>query len=570
MNQNKNHRILKKSISLFFSILLLGFSLAAQTTAKRPNIILIMGDDMGFSDIGSYGGEIKTPNLDSLATEGLRFTQFYNTARCCPSRASLLTGLYPHQAGMGHMVYDRGTPAYQGDLSFDAVTIAEVLKQAGYDSYMSGKWHVTPYVVENPDKSNWPKQRGFDRFFGIISGAGSYYDPLSLTLENDYIAPWENFYATTDFTNYAVKYIEEHKTENPYFLYVPYTAAHWPMHAPEEEIAKYKGFYNEGWDALRAARYQRMKAMGIVDPQWQLTKRDSLVDAWSENIPDKEWEIANMEVYAAMIDIMDQGIGEIIRALKAKRELNNTLIFYLQDNGACAEDLSWMQSSSNDTILKPMAPGELQTQGMPERTRDGKLVRKMKDAWPGPPEGYTAYGRNWANASNTPFREYKHWVHEGGIASPLIVHWPDGIKKNKGSLQETPSHLIDIMATCIDVAGAEYPENYRGNKIPVPEGVSLRPVFEDDALIDRELYWEHEGNRAIRKGKWKLVSKVSKTRFVETPEKLPLDHWELYDMEKDRTEVKNLAEAYPNLVQELSEKWMVWAQRTGVIPIPRK
>ncbi|MGB5357155.1 MAG: arylsulfatase, partial [Eudoraea sp.] len=530
----------------------------------------IMGDDMGFSDIGSYGGEIKTPNLDSLATEGLRFTQFYNTARCCPSRASLLTGLYPHQAGMGHMVYDRGTPAYQGDLSFDAVTIAEVLKQAGYDSYMSGKWHVTPYVVENPDKSNWPKQRGFDRFFGIISGAGSYYDPLSLTLENDYIAPWENFYATTDFTNYAVKYIEEHKTENPYFLYIPYTAAHWPMHAPEEEIAKYKGFYNEGWDALRAARYQKMKEMGIVDPQWQLTKRDSLVDAWSENIPDKEWEIANMEVYAAMIDIMDQGIGEIIRALKAKGELDNTLIFYLQDNGACAEDLSWMQSPSNDTILKPMAPGELQTQGMPERTRDGKLIRKMKDAWPGPPEGYTAYGRNWANASNTPFREYKHWVHEGGIASPLIVHWPDGIKKNKGSLQETPSHLIDIMATCIDVAGAEYPENYRGNKIPVPEGVSLRPVFEDDALIDRELYWEHEGNRAIRKGKWKLVSKVSKTRFVETPEKLPLDHWELYDMEKDRTEVKNLAEAYPNLVQELSEKWMVWAQRTGVIPIPRK
>lgn len=570
MNQNKNHIILKISLSLFFSILPLGFSLAAQTAAKRPNIILIMGDDMGFSDIGSYGGEIKTPNLDSLASEGLRFTQFYNTARCCPSRASLLTGLYPHQAGMGHMVYDRGTPAYRGDLSFDAVTIAEVLKQAGYDSYMSGKWHVTPYVVENPDKSNWPKQRGFDRFFGIISGAGSYYDPLSLTLENDYIAPWENFYATTDFTNYAVKYIEEHKTENPYFLYVPYTAAHWPMHAPEEEIAKYKGFYNEGWDALRAARYQKMKEMGIVDPQWELTKRDSLVDAWSENIPDKEWEIANMEVYAAMIDIMDQGIGEIIRALKVKGELDNTLIFYLQDNGACAEDLSWIQSSSNDTILKPMAPGELQTQGMPERTRDGKLVRKMKDAWPGPPEGYTAYGRNWANASNTPFREYKHWVHEGGIASPLIVHWPDGIKKNKGSLQETPSHLIDIMATCIDVAGAEYPENYRGNKIPVPEGVSLRPVFEDDALIDRELYWEHEGNRAIRKGKWKLVSKVSKTRFVETPEKLPLDHWELYDMEKDRTEVKNLAEAYPNLVQELSEKWMVWAQRTGVIPIPRK
>ena len=304
---------------------------------KPPNIILIMGDDMGYSDIGCYGGEIHTPNLDQLAANGLRFTQFYNSACCCPTRASLLTGLYPQQAGIGHMLDDRGTPAYRGDLSDQAVTIAEVLKEAGYSTYMSGKWHVTPYIVENPDKKNWPRQRGFDRFFGMISGAGSFYDPRSPALENEYVAPGDNFYATTDFSNYGVKHIQEHTGENPFFLYLSYTAAHWPMHAPAKEVAKYKGRYDSGWDALRLQRYDRMKKMGIIPDHWKLTPRDSLGQVWSTDIDNKAWELANMEVYAAMVDMMDQGIGQVIDALKEKGELDNTLIFFLQDNGACAE-----------------------------------------------------------------------------------------------------------------------------------------------------------------------------------------------------------------------------------------
>jgi len=544
-------------------------SMGCKEKTKRPNIILIMGDDMGYSDIGAYGGEINTPNLDLLASNGLRFTQFYNTARCCPTRASLLTGLYPHQAGIGHMVYDGGTSAYRGNLSYDAVTIAEVLKQAGYATYMSGKWHITPYVIENPDKKNWPKQRGFDRFFGIITGAGSYYDPGSLTLENEYVAPREGFYATTDFTNHAVEYIKEHHTDNPYFLYVPYTAAHWPMHAPAKEVAKYKGKYDKGWDALREERYQRMKKMGIVKDDWDLTPRDSLVHAWNDDIAYKHWEIANMEVYAAMVDIMDQGVGEIIKALKAKGELDNTLIFFLQDNGACAEELEWVGPQPDKNSLSLMAPGELQTKMIPEITRDGKPVKLMKEAWPGPPEGYTAYGRNWANASNTPFREYKHWVHEGGIATPLIVHWPNQMKHG-GGFRTAPAHLIDIMATCVDAADTQYPSTFNGHSITPMEGTSLIPVFKENELAERVIYWEHEGNRAVRKGKWKLVSRAGKSNYLDSIETLPIQNWELYDMDLDRTEVHNTAKNHPNIVQEMSALWMQWANRTGVLPFPSK
>lgn len=535
------------------------FALSSCETDKqqntKPNIILIMSDDMGYSDIGAYGGEINTPNLDQLASNGLRFTQFYNAARCCPTRASLLTGLYPHQAGIGHMVYDGGTSAYRGNLSHDAVTIAEVLKQAGYSTYMSGKWHITPYVIENPDKKNWPKQRGFDRFFGIITGAGSYYDPGSLTLENEYVAPREGFYATTDFTNHAVEYIKEHHTDNPYFLYVPYTAAHWPMHAPAKEVAKYKGKYDKGWDALREERYQRMKKMGIVKDDWDLTPRDSLVHAWNDEIAFKHWEIANMEVYAAMVDIMDQGVGEIIKALKAKGELDNTLIFFLQDNGACAEELEWMDPQPDKNSLSLMAPGELQTKSVPEITRDGKPVKLMKEAWPGPPEGYTAYGRNWANASNTPFRMYKSWVHEGGIATPLIVHWPSGIK-SQNELRNQPGHLIDIMATCIDVAGTDYPKTFNGNDIIPLEGISLTPAFKNNDLQNRAIFWEHEGNKAVRLGKYKLVSKWEKDSEY---------NWELYDVELDRSEMNNLLEKMPEKAKEMVILWKDWAKKAGVL-----
>ncbi len=522
---------------------------------------------MGYSDLACYGGEIRTPRLDALAEGGLRFTQFYNTARCCPTRASLLTGLYPQQAGIGHMVNDRGTPAFQGDLSDQAVTIAEVLKEAGYATYMSGKWHVTPYVIENPDKKNWPIQRGFDQFFGMISGAGSLYDPRSLTDNNTYIAPQDGFYCTTDFTDRAVQYIRDHSSDNPFFLYLSYTAAHWPMHAPAAAVEKYKGHYDAGWDAMREARYDRMKELGLIKEAWDLTMRDSLILPWSDDIPDRDWELANMEVYAAMVTLMDEGIGRVVDELDARGELENTLIFFLQDNGACAEELGW-QKQPDEADLIPMQPGEIQTAMVPSITRDGKPVKLMKNGWPGPPDGYTAYGRNWANVSNTPFREYKHWVHEGGISTPLIVHWPEKISKG-GELRNEPAHLIDIMATCVDVSGANYPSNYNGKSILPMEGKSLVSIFENESLDREALYWEHEGNRAVRMDQWKLISKASKNSFIwDQTDELSLQNWELFDMEEDRTEMHDVASQHPDLVSQMSDMWMVWARRTGIVPRP--
>ena len=541
----------------------------ADSKLPSPNIILIMGDDMGYSDIGCYGGEINTPVLDQLAANGLRFTQFYNGARCCPTRASLLTGLYPQQAGVGHMDGDRGTPAFKGDLSKQAVTIAEALKGAGYSTYMSGKWHVTPYVINNPTKHNWPLQRGFDKFFGMISGAGSLFDPRSLTEDNEYVAPRDGFYCTTDFSNYAVECIEDHEADKPFFMYLSYTAAHWPMHAPAEAIAKYKGKYDEGWDALRKKRYERMKEMGLVKPEWDLTPRDTHVRAWTDDVPNREWEIANMEVYAAMVELMDTGIGQVVDSLKAKGIYENTLILFLQDNGACAEELDWVAPQPPEEELKPMQPGELQTLMIPTITRDGKPVKVMTDSWPGPPESYTAYGLDWANASNTPFREYKHWVHEGGISTPLVVHWPAGFEA-RNEFRAEPTHLIDIMATCVDVGGGSYPTNYNGQTIIPLEGKSLLPAFENQALDREAIYWEHEGNRAVRMGKWKLISKADKQdSFIwdQVVEMDPAD-WELFDMELDRTEMHNVASQNLETVLKMAAMWKTWAKRTGIIPRP--
>ena len=563
-----------KKISLLLGLSLVLFFSCQQPTeieekSTPPNIILIMGDDMGYSDLGCYGGEIRTPRLDQLAANGLRFTQFYNTARCCPTRASLLTGLYPQQAGVGHMVSDRGTPAFKGDLSNQAVTIAEALKGAGYSTYMSGKWHVTPYVIDNPVKHNWPRQRGFDKFFGMISGAGSLYDPRSLAADNEYVAPRDGFYCTTDFTDYAVKCINEHQADNPFFVYLSYTAAHWPMHAPQEAIDKYKGHYDKGWDEVRNARYEKLKKLGLVKPEWELTPRDSFVAPWSDDIPDKEWEIANMETYAAMTTLMDEGIGQVVDALAAKGALDNTLILFLQDNGACAEELDWVKNRPEEKDIAPMQPGELQTEMVPFITRDGKPVKLMKDAWPGPPEGYTTYGLNWANASNTPFREYKHWVHEGGISSPLIVHWPAKIKEG-GAFRTEPTHLIDIMATCVDVGGGQYPTTYNNQTIQPMEGKSLIPAFANQDLQREAIYWEHEGNRAVRMGKWKLISKASKKHsFVwDKTDELAIENWELFDMEKDRTEMHDIASKHPDLVQKMADMWLVWGKRTGIVPRP--
>lgn len=536
-----------------------------QAEAERPNIVLIMSDDMGYSDIGCYGGEIETPTLNRLAAGGLRFTQFYNTGRCCPTRAALLTGLYPHQAGVGWMMTDRGYEGYRGDLNRRCVTIAEALRPAGYSTYMAGKWHVTPHVRPDGPKDNWPKQRGFDRFYGTIHGAGSFYDPNSLTRDNTQISPAsdpeyqpEQYYYTDAISDHAVRFIKEHEADTPdrpFFMYVAYTAAHWPMHALEKDIAKYRGKYDEGYGAIRAARLKRMREMGLIAAEWEMTQQ---AEDW-EKVKNREWEIACMEVYAAMVDSMDQGIGRIVEALEVSGDLDNTLILFLQDNGGCAEGLGrtprdGLTTRPDKPTLPIMKPGTLQDQMIPRQTRDGYPTVMGPGVMPGPDGTYIAYGRGWANVSNTPFREYKHWVHEGGIATPLIAHWPATIQR-KGEFESQPGHLIDLMATCVDVAGAEYPTEVGDHKITPLEGTSLAPAFSaKDIGRKQPIFWEHEGNRAVRDRQWKLVAKENRP-------------WELYDMEADRTELNDLLAKFPERAKDLEAKWEAWAKRADVLPL---
>jgi arylsulfatase len=524
----------------------------SERAAKRPNIIVTMADDMGFSDIGCYGGEINTPVLDSLAANGLRFRSFYNYARCCPTRASLVTGLYPHQAGVGHMMSEyrkdgEPIPSYMGNLNKSCVTFAEVLKSAGYTTLMSGKWHVTPAEGSGGkvDRSNWPMQRGFDKFFGTIHGAGSFYDPASLTRGNEPEDPGPDFYYTTAIGDNASQFIGEALDENPdapFFLYMPFTSPHWPLHAPEEAIAKYKGRYDMGWDALREERLQRMREMGVLDGTAGMSDRDPSQVPWEE-APDKEWQARRMEVYAAQIELMDEAIGQVVDTLRERGELDNTLILFLADNGGCAEE-------ARETWKALHIPTETYA-GEPV------AVGNNPEIMPGAEEDYQSYGIPWANVSNTPFRYYKHYVHEGGIASPLVAYWPAGITST-GGWTDHVGHLIDIMATCVDVGGATYPETYGGNAIQPMEGASLAPVFTGDTAKGHPegLYWEHEGNRAVRSGNWKLVSKWSE----------PEDgRWELYNLEQDRSELSDLAAEMPDKVAELVGMWDAWAERVGVI-----
>ena len=530
--------------------------------APRPNIIVIMSDDMGYSDIGCYGSEIETPNLDQLAAGGLRYTRFYNTARCCPTRASLLSGLYAHQAGIGQMTSDGGQDGYRGDLSRDAVTLAECLKTSGYRTYMSGKWHVTKQLKPDGDKSNWPRQRGFDRFYGTIIGAGSLFDPWTLTRGNQAITPDNDpeyqpkqYYYTDAISDNAVKYVNEHDNKaDPFFMYVSYTAAHWPMHALPKDIAKYKGKYDAGYEAIRKARYEKMKKLGVID-NWPLSP---MPQTWSEIPEDRRaWELRCMEVYAAMVDNMDQGIGRIVKALKANGQLDNTLILFFQDNGGCSEDRGRTARKDAAKPREPMGKDELQTNMVPTHTRAGKPVLTGPDQMPGPSESYIAYGRNWATVSNTPFREFKSRNHEGGISTPLIAHWPKGITA-KNELRHRPGHLIDIMATCVELSGATYPEKYQGHDIQPMEGLSLAASFSKDEKSDRALLFEHYGKAAIRKGNWKLVR-----LGYRKP-------WELYDIENDRSELNNLADKQPELTAELAKLWEKHAHRTKIYPLPGK
>ena len=502
---------------------------------------------MGYSDIGCYGGEVHTPNLDSLAANGLRYTQFYNTAKCCPSRASLLTGLYPHQVDIGHMTFNDDIDGYRGDLSQNTVTIAEVLRLAGYGTSMTGKWHVTRFVDKR--KHNWPLQRGFDDFYGIITGAASYYQPRTLTRNNERIQPEGDYFLTDVITEESIRQLREHaaqRTEQPFFQYVAYTAPHWPLHAHEEDIAKYKGRFDTGWDQLRKERLQRMIKLGIIDKQWSLSERNPQISPWKDT-KHKDWEVRRMEVYAAMIDRMDQGIGRIFSTLKLLGEWDDTLIIFLSDNGPDTEHL-------RDGYIGKRVRNGKSIFGT-AKTLDGRNVRygNTPDILPGPDDSYTSYGIRWANLSNTPFRLYKRWVHEGGIATPFIVHWPKGIK-SRGELRHQPAQLPDLMATLLDLADAKYPETYRGRTIKPHEGFSLRPTFANQPHQREVLFWEHEGNRAVRKGKWKLVSDFP-------------SEWELYNMETDRTEVNDLSAAFPKVVEELNGLYLDWAERCKVMPL---
>jgi len=496
---------------------------------KKPNIILIMADDMGFSDIGCYGGEVRTPHIDALAAGGLRFTQFYNASRCCPTRASLITGLYQHQAGVGHMTGDLGKPAYQGYLNDRCVTIAEALKTAGYTTLMSGKWHL------GARQGQWPADRGFDDSFVLLPGGSNYWKPGPMArghkrwnLKADETFKGKEFYMTDAFSDYAVKFIDQHgRAKKPFFLYLSYTAPHFPMHAREEDMARYKGKYDAGWDKLRIARYERMVKMGIIDKSWPLTPRNEKVTAWKDlDAKRKEDLLLRMEIYAAMIDRMDYGIGRVIDKLRKTGALDNTLVLFLSDNGGNWEGGPW---------------GWDWGKGKPGRA---------SNFW-------CTYGQSWGNLSNTPFRLYKHWVHEGGIATPLIAHWPTVVKQ-KGKLTDQTGHIIDIMATCCDVAGAKYPAEFECKKITPLEGKSLLPILKGEKRAGHKaLFWEHTGNKAVRAGKWKLVSRDGGV-------------WELYDLEKDRTELTDLAAKNPAKVQELKAAYDAWAKRCGVLPWPVK
>lgn len=510
----------------------LNASAQGQEDLKRPNIVVILADDMGYSDIGCYGGEINTPNIDSLARNGLRWTQFYNNARSCPSRAVLMTGLYPHQAGMGWMAAaDITSPEYQGYLNNNCVTIAEALGSQGYGTYMSGKWHLcTDRMSKGDNKSVWPLQRGFDRFYGIVEGASNYFN-ATMTNDNERVRKnGDGFYITTSLADSASAFISRHDYQKePLFLYMAFNAPHWPLHALDSDIDKYRDVYNAGWDELRKARFGRQVAMGLFSEEVVLSDGDPEVPSWDTLTWEQKADFSRrMSIYAAQVDAMDQGIGKIIKALKDIGQFDNTLIMFMSDNGACAEYIS--------------------------SGRTKELTGKDGS--------YESYRRNWANLSGTPYKEYKHYTYEGGIASPLVVSWPAGIdKRYNGTWVREYGYFADIMATCLDVVGAEYPKTFNGNEIQPLEGFSLVPNFKGEKTGRGMTFWEHEVNIAARDGKWKLVVKNNEGQRWD------LSRPCLYDMESDPTELHDLSAKYPDRVDRMLEAWKEWAERIHVYPL---
>jgi arylsulfatase A-like enzyme len=524
---------------------------------SRPNIILILADDMGFSDIGCFGSEVSTPNLDRLASRGIRINQFYNNPRCCPSRASIMTGLWSQQAGMGMMVADYGRypyPGYAGILNANTLTIPEALKPAGYNTAMVGKWHLAP--ENEAGMRDWPLQRGFDRFWGMIAGASVYYESPHLFNGNDKLPPPpKDQYLTDLWADHAVGYVNELAQEKkPFFLYTAFNAPHWPIQAPEADVQKYATRYAAGWDALREERHKKQIAMGIVSSKWPLSPRDPRVPAWNA-AADKEWEIRRMAVYAAMIDHLDRSIGRIIDAVEKAGIAQNTLILFMSDNGGNAEEIArgrGIAARSAENATSHRAPGappsELPCeQGM---TCAGNVPGVM----PGDEATFQSIGIPWGNCTNTPFRLYKHYAQEGGISTPFIACWPAVIKPSAAPVSAI-GHETDLLPTLLELSGAVYPKQVAAGPLPALAGQSLLPVFTGHTVSHAPIYWEHEGNKAVRDGRWKLVS-----RFP--------DGWELYDMEADRTELNDLAAAQPERVKSMTAQWNAWAARCGVQPWP--
>ncbi len=530
---------------------------ANATNGSKPNIIIIMVDDLGFSDLKSYGGELGAPTIDDLANKGMKFSQFYNAARCVPSRAALLTGLYPHQAGLGHMVSDLGSDAYRGELSKNAVTMAQVLSNQGYFTAMTGKWHVTKNWHPGDVKDNWPLQRGFERFYGTLPGHGSLYDPFGLVEGNQPIKLDKDTYYTDVIGEKSVDYINEAIVQDkPFFLYMSHVAPHYPLHAKPAMIAKQKGKFSAGWDVLRAKRHAKLLELGLLEKDTKLSPRDEQVPAW-EVEPNQAWQQHRMEVYAAMMSHVDQSIQNIIDTLKNKKQLDNTYIFFLSDNGASPE------GHLNNTVERLGTPWNSAV--IPKETPQGQHVKAgdWVNKAIGGADSYGSYGVKWANLSNTPFRNHKTWMHEGGIAAPLIVMGPD-IAKNTISHQAL--HIIDLMPTVLNLAQVNYPNSYQGRVIKSMAGIDFSSVLtKQKSLPERSIYWEHEGNKAIRKGDWKLVAEYpgswAGVRAYPTQ-----GGWELYNMAKDRTELNNLAKIHPEKVTTLANEWQQWADKIGVVP----
>ncbi|WPU91905.1 arylsulfatase [Mucilaginibacter sabulilitoris] len=558
-----------KRISLYAVALLIGclfmfFKKPVNNNPKdsRPSIVIIMADDLGFSDIGCYGSEIHTPNIDYLAAHGLRYTRFYNTSRCCPTRASLLTGLYNQRAGIGNMTDQEDEPGYLGHLSENSVTIAEVLKSAGYHTAMSGKWHVSNTIGQKDAKeqlkwlnhqayydtfsplAQYPTSRGFEKFFGTIWGVIDYFDPFSLVSGTTPIrnVP-KNYYHTDAINDTAAAYIKQFsKEDKPFFLYVAENAPHWPLMALPEDIAKYKDTYKVGWDSIRARRYNKQVKAGLIDPiKTPLSPRwgDNL--RWEDN-PDKDWDAAAMAVHAAMIDRMDQGIGRIIKALKETGRLDNTLIVFLSDNGA---------SNENCTAYGPGFD-------RPDQTRTGeKIVYDLKkQVISGKETSYASIGQRWANVANTPYRYWKAESFEGGIHTPMIAFWPEGITVKGGSLSNQLGHVKDFMATFVAVAKAKYPTQYKGLAVIPTQGQSLAGSFKGHITTDEPLFNEHFGARYVRYQDWKLVSLAKDTT------------WNLFHIADDETETKEVSAKYPDRVKQMAFMWHQWAAENNVYPKP--